>query len=52
MVYNGSIAYSALREAVNEAVYGKQVEKLLEATQVNISYKNVCTSNSATLLLM
>ena len=34
MLYNDTINYSMLRETVNEAVIGKQIEKLVEATKV------------------
>ena len=34
MLYNDTINYSALRETVSEAVFGKQIEKLVEATKV------------------
>ena len=34
MLYNDTINYSVLREIVNEAVIGKQIEKLVEATKV------------------
>lgn len=34
VIYTGNIAYSSLREMITEAVYGRQVEQLVEATQV------------------
>ena len=34
MLYNDTIKYSVLKKTVNEAVIGKQIEKLVEATKV------------------
>ena len=35
VVYNGAVQYSALRETISTALFGKQVGKLVETTQVS-----------------
>ncbi len=37
VIYKGAIDYPSLRDTVSEAVYGKQIEKLEEATKVYIA---------------
>ncbi len=37
VIYKGTIDYPSLRDTVSEAVYGKQIEKLEEATKVYIA---------------
>ncbi len=37
VIYKGTIDYPSLRDTVSEAVFGKQIEKLEEATKVYIA---------------